>query len=215
MIATQAPSSPAFYLQDSRSCTGDNMMWWAAGGRGYTSSVEKAQAYTLDQAMRQFEMRGFDLPWPVDYIDGLKRPAVDAQYLSKEDATAFNDVLFYVNLTNKRNGNDAMWVAATGQSTDLGKAKLFSREEAEKACALHEFGYAWPKSYVDGLVRQVMSIERVSRTAASKSCGVQLPKRVFEKHERERLRCCGCNRFMSHQSFWHGPCAHCGADSRP
>lgn len=206
---------PRFYLQDSRSCTGDNMMWWALGGHGYTSSVENAQPYTLEKAMRQFEERGFDLPWPADYIDALKRPVVDSQYLKTEDAAKFAGDLFYVNLTNRRVGNDAVWVAGSGQSTDLGRAKVFTPDGAAEACALNEFGFAWPKAYIDSLAHQVMSIEKVSRKAASQSCGVQLPKRVFETYERETFRCCGCNRFMSQKSFWNGPCTNCGADSRP
>lgn len=209
-------SPPAgFYLQDARSCTGNDMMWWAQDGNGYTSNIDKAHVYSLEDAMRQFEMRGFDMPWPKGYIDGLTHPAVDLQYLKQEDVSAVQDELFYVNLTNQMVGNDAMWIATCGRSSNLSDAKLFTRAQAEEACKVHLFGFAWPKSYIDGKARMVMNVERADRKDASKACGQDLPKRVFDKSVRERLRCAGCSRFMSQADFWTGECNNCGADSRP
>lgn len=84
-----AEAAPAdadlWYLQDTRSYVGNDVLWWAAAG-GYTTDVSKAEAFTRDDAFRQAAMRGTDRAWPKAYIDGKTRPAVDMQYLDHEKA---------------------------------------------------------------------------------------------------------------------------------
>ena len=81
-------SMDKFYLQDSRSYVGNDVLWWAKGGAGYTTDVSKAEVYSKDAAVRQHECRESDIPWPKDYIDGKTRPAVDLQYIKRADALA-------------------------------------------------------------------------------------------------------------------------------
>ena len=71
-----------FYLQDSRSYVGNDVLWWAIGDKGYTSNVRLAQVYTQDEAMRQHCERPTDVPWPCEYIDRKTRPAVDHQHVN-------------------------------------------------------------------------------------------------------------------------------------
>lgn len=75
--------SDLFYLQDSRSYVGNDVMWWALDGNGYTTDLRNAQTYTREQAQAMHAARESDIPWPKDYIDGKTRPAVDFQYLSR------------------------------------------------------------------------------------------------------------------------------------
>lgn len=75
--------SDLFYLQDSRSYVGNDVMWWALGGNGYTTDLRLAQTYTREEALAMHQARESDIPWPKDYIDGKTRPAVDFQYLSR------------------------------------------------------------------------------------------------------------------------------------
>jgi hypothetical protein len=75
--------SELFYLQDSRSYVGNDVMWWALGGNGYTTDLRLAQTYTREEAQSMHRARESDIPWPKDYIDGKTRPAVDFQYLSR------------------------------------------------------------------------------------------------------------------------------------
>lgn len=76
-----------FYLQDSRSYTGNALMWWATGG-GYTSNLLMAQVFTKAAAQRQNELRPTDIPWPVEYIQARAMPVVDHQYLDVHEALA-------------------------------------------------------------------------------------------------------------------------------
>lgn len=81
-------SDDEFYIQDSRDYVGNDMLFWALGGNGYTTDLRKAQVYTKAEAVRQHEMRITDIPWPKAYIDGKTRPAVDFQHVRRGDALA-------------------------------------------------------------------------------------------------------------------------------
>ena len=80
--------SVQFYLQDSRSYVGNDVLWWAIDGAGYTTDISKAHVFTKDEAVRQHECRETDIPWPKDYIDARTRPAVDMQYIKRDEALA-------------------------------------------------------------------------------------------------------------------------------
>lgn len=83
-----AMSDQLFYLQDSRSYVGNDVMWWAHEGNGYTTDLSKAQTYSKDEAQRMHNSRPSDIPWPKDYIDKKTRPAVDMQYIKRDEALA-------------------------------------------------------------------------------------------------------------------------------
>ncbi len=74
-------SAQFFYLQDNRSYVGNDLLFWAEGGRGYTTDVSKAAVYTKEAVIAQNNCRETDIPWPKDYIDVRTRPAVDMQYV--------------------------------------------------------------------------------------------------------------------------------------
>lgn len=75
-----------FLLQDSRTYTGGDLMFWAAGGKGYTTDVGRAQSYSKEEAMRLHAIRPTDIPWPKAYLEARSQPAVDMQYLDPSRA---------------------------------------------------------------------------------------------------------------------------------
>lgn len=80
--------SSQFYLQDSRSYVGNDMLFWAKDGKGYTTDMSRAEVYTKEMAVAQHQRRETDIPWPKDYIDARTRPAVDMQYAKRDEALA-------------------------------------------------------------------------------------------------------------------------------
>ena len=74
-----------FYLQDSRSYVGNDMLFWAKNG-GYTTDLSKAEVMTKEDAFRRNHNRETDIPWPKEYIDARTRPAVDVQYVNIKEA---------------------------------------------------------------------------------------------------------------------------------
>lgn len=77
-----------YYLQDSRSYVGNDVLWWAKDGNGYTTDLSNAHVYTKADAIAQHESRLTDIPWPKAYIDAKTRPAVDMQYINRNEALA-------------------------------------------------------------------------------------------------------------------------------
>ena len=79
-------SEELYYLQDSRGYVGNDMLFWAKDGKGYTTDLSRAHVYTRHDAVSQHNFRETDIPWPKNYIDQRTRPAVDMQYVSREEA---------------------------------------------------------------------------------------------------------------------------------
>lgn len=75
-----------FYLQDSRGYVGNDVLWWAKEGKGYTTNLNEAHVFTKDAAVRQHECRETDIPWPKAYIDAKTLPAVDMQDIDRKEA---------------------------------------------------------------------------------------------------------------------------------
>lgn len=80
--------SELFYLQDSRSYVGNDMLFWAKGGKGYTTDLRQAETYTREEAQARHDSRSTDIPWPKPYIDAKTRPACDMQYVKRDEALA-------------------------------------------------------------------------------------------------------------------------------
>ncbi|WP_313330423.1 hypothetical protein [Comamonas sp.] len=88
LYADQPEPADLWYLQDTRGYVGNDVLWWAKDGNGYTTDISKAHAYTRYEAFQQAAMRGTDRAWPKAYIDGKTRPAVDMQYIDHQAALA-------------------------------------------------------------------------------------------------------------------------------
>jgi DNA-directed RNA polymerase subunit RPC12/RpoP len=84
--------SDLFYLQDSRSYVGNDVLWWAKGD-GYTTDLSKARLFTKEDAQRHHNARETDIPWPKYYIDAKTRPAVDMQYIRRDEALRGTGIL--------------------------------------------------------------------------------------------------------------------------
>jgi hypothetical protein len=76
----------SFYLQDSRSYVGNDVLWWAKGFNGYTTDLRNAHVFTLAEAQQHHDSRNSDIPWPCDYIEARTRPAVDMQHIKRDEA---------------------------------------------------------------------------------------------------------------------------------
>jgi len=74
-----------YYVQDTRTILGNDLMWWAIDGKGYTSDLSRAEIWKREDAFRQCEMTTHFRPWPKQYIDKRTRPAVDCQYVQLKD----------------------------------------------------------------------------------------------------------------------------------
>jgi hypothetical protein len=76
----------SYYLQDSRSYVGNDMLWWRKGCHGYTTNVNEAHVFTLKEANEHQASRRTDIPWPKHYIDNRLTSVCDAQNVSHDKA---------------------------------------------------------------------------------------------------------------------------------
>lgn len=206
------PSS--FYLQDSRSFVGSNVMWWAKDGNGYTTDLSKAHHYSIAEAQAQHTMRGTDIPWPSAYVDPRARLVVDMQYLRREEADAVSSGLFYIQGSVHFDGNDVFWRDISGGlTTNLGEAATFTKEEALILQGRSAYCVLWPQAYVDSRSRPAVARQQIQLETALAGTGITLIKP--KKPKNTAVRCQGCGRFVNERQIFMGECSHCGADNRP
>ena len=86
-------SEELYYLQDSRGYVGNDMLFWAKDGKGYTTDISRAHVYTKSDAVSQHNCRETDIPWLKSYIDAKSRPAVDMQDVSIKAALEGTGIL--------------------------------------------------------------------------------------------------------------------------
>lgn len=199
-----------FYLQDSRGYVGNNVSWWAQGG-SYTTNLENAKAFTLDEAQRQHDSRETDIPWPQNYIDARSRLVVDMQYLDQSESGPIADA-FYIQDKSRFDGNDVYWLTNDrgGVSTDISKAMVFSPQDG---VARYGDLVPWPVDYVKTKLRPTVDRQCLKRDEALAGTAIVLAKPKKPKVERIKCHQCGC--FMSERQLWSGECPKCGADNRP
>jgi hypothetical protein len=210
--------SDLFYLQDSRSNVGSRAMFWRDGG-GYTSNLDEAEQFPRDEAVKQYECRESDLPWPVEYVLARSEVGVDHQYIDDAEAQAFDpaDGLVYVAYERMWDGNDLYWIQSHGSSSsNLAEAGTWPAAEAEEARAK---GYqAWPKRYIDAHSRTVVQACKLDHKKALRAVGLKLPKLQRQKVRRETYRCGsgygGCGRFLRPADYYTS-CPHCGMGNAP
>lgn len=143
--------SDLFYLQDSRSNVGSRATFWRAGG-GYTTNLDEAETFTRARAVRQYECRETDLPWPVDYVRARAEYGVDHQDLdlsrTQALATAPADDRIYVAYDRDWDGNCLVWIPeAAGRTSNLAAARTWPLDHAGILTArgrAHRPGHARP-----------------------------------------------------------------------
>jgi hypothetical protein len=204
-----------FLLQDSRALTGDRLMFWAQAG-SYTSNLDAAQRFTLEEATKQNECRETDLPWPVPYLMERHTLAVDHQYVKPDEvaaelATAEHTCLF---VAGAWNGNDLIWLTFDGRHSDnLAEAEVYPGSVGVSVGSYARQGVrAIPKAMADALARKVVASGRVDIKAALKGTGIKLAKP--QRPKKGRYRCEPCGVFISERQRF-GDCPRCGGANAP
>lgn len=181
--------SDLFYLQDSRSNVGSRATFWRAGG-GYTTNLDEAETFTRARAVRQYECRETDLPWPVDYVRARAEYGVDHQDLdlsrTQALATAPADDRIYVAYDRDWDGNCLVWIpGAAGRTSNLAAARTWPLDHAGILTAR---GLApWPKSYIDQHARPVAVAASLNHKQALRLFGLKLPKPERQASAQHRL----------------------------
>lgn len=73
-----------YYIQDSRSYSGNCVLFWKEGNHGYTTNISEAGLYTKEEAETICKNRDTDIVWPEDYIKQRLQLTCDSQYIDRE-----------------------------------------------------------------------------------------------------------------------------------
>lgn len=76
-------SKRTYFIQDTRSYTGNSVVWWAKDAHGYTSNLNDAWEVDEDEARRIERNRDTDKAWPADVVRAAVTPHVDIQRLPR------------------------------------------------------------------------------------------------------------------------------------
>lgn len=205
-----------FVLQDSRSNTGDRLMFWASHAAGYTTNLDAAQRYTKEQATSHNESRESDLPWPLAYLMDRHTLAVDCQNveLDKVDARLDGTEPVYLYVDGAWNGNDLVWLTMDGKhSDDLTEAAEHDGSVAQSVGSSGGAGVrAIPKAMAEGLARKVVASGKVKHKEALRGTGIMLAKPT--KYRAQRDRCDHCGVFISDAQRFQD-CPKCGGSNAP
>lgn len=199
-----------FYLQDARehAYVGDGLAFHCKAGAGYATDLDKAQLWTLEDAVKANQMRSTDIPWPKDYIDARAHRGVDCQYLkaNEPDARVTPGCRIVFQVPGHWNGNDVYWVYAAG-----GRGPVF--DHAVDVEYIHALEYTpWPLDYVRTKARRLVHRQNVSTKEALRGTGIKLFKEKLYKPP--TCRCEHCGRFISDGDRFV-PCPNCGGDNAP
>ncbi|RUT30870.1 hypothetical protein WG29040_23310 [Pseudomonas sp. PAMC 29040] len=205
-----------FVLQDSRSNTGDRLMFWAKDGAGYTTNLDAAQRYTREKATSQNESRESDLPWPLEYLMDRHTLAVDCQNVNQDEVVARLDGAeqVYLYVEGAWNGNDLVWLTLDGMhSSNLADAQVYDGCVAGPGGGGAPNGLiAIPKTMADGLSRKVVATSNVKHKESLRGTGIMLAKPT--KYRAQRDRCDHCGVFISEDQRFQD-CPKCGGSNAP
>lgn len=205
----------AFYLQDSRTNVGSRAMFWRNGG-GYTSNLDEAEQFTREAAVKQYECRETDLPWPVDYVRARAEVGVDCQYLTRSESEAYrnDDGRVYVAYAREWDGNDRVWRGGKGPTANLEEA--IHPGETDAAGYLSQGFELWPCGYIAERSRPVVRASLLNHKQALRAAELQLPNaRPLRTRTYSNLNNCEvCGRFLSERQRFYD-CPNCGARNAP
>lgn len=156
------------------------------------------------------------VPW--DTVKKIyKAMAIAAAAATVHDAgQQINDEpLFYLQDSRSYCGNDVYWWMERGKgyTTDIGKAHLYTKDEAMRQHKARETDIPWPKSYIDQKTRLTVDMQYINRSEALAGTGIVLVKP--QQPRKQTYRCNGCGRLMTEKQYYGAVCEHCETENRP
>ena len=187
-----------FYLQDSRSLTGNNATFWGKSG-GYTTNISDATVYSLDEAQKMHDSRHSDIPLLKSAVDKLSIQAIDHQYLPDSNIIVDGCDAYVVQVNGSWNGNDILFIGSDDESChtyDYEHAAVFSAEQVMKYRENDAYS-VFSKASLDKIVRRTLQSPNISRRVMAFNAGINLVplKRNRPTSGKTRGNCPCCGKF--------------------
>lgn len=197
-----------FYLRDTRGNTGSSCMFWAENGNGYTTNLDKAHVYTLEEAQRYINNRHTDVPLSKESVDTVATVRVDHQYLDDCMAGLATDCDQYVIHCSigDFDGNDVYWKAQKGSTVNLSDALILTAEEVKHALWNDAVAF-YRLEYVQSISRRTLQVKNINERRMVTSAGIRKPKCKRDRPTTGRTRgnCPQCGKvtwgFIPHETY--------------
>ncbi|CAD9194537.1 hypothetical protein [Acinetobacter bohemicus] len=174
--------SNRFYLACFRDNVGSSVGWHCIDGRGYSTNIDKAHVYTLEEAQEELnQAREIDLPISADHVDALVVWKVDHQYIPNE-SQVIDGISQYVafergGIEGRYDGNDVYWLntESCSTSTDFDKASVMG---ASKAKALDPCYIVVPFETANKFKRRTFDKDLFNPLVMIQDAGLKIPKHL-------------------------------------
>lgn len=203
-----------FYLRSPHGNTGSNMVFHAVNGQGYTTNLDNAHVYSLAEAQREYELaRDGEYPISADHVDALAIQKVDHQLLPSESVFADWASSYVVYKKHLYDGNDVYWVGASGKTTNLSQADIFTQHDALQVDQLNFV--ALPYELVAAKARYTFNSSLFNSRKMITAAGLRIPKRIQKRRRRisnpkTRFNCPECGKInWQHNPYDFEGCNHC------
>lgn len=200
-----------FNLQDSRSYTGSNVVFWRSGGCGYGTNLDELEVYTLEDAQRQHDRRNSDVPLLKSLVDKLSISTVDCQVLPEAGTEdAYGE--YVIQRKGYWNGNDIRFVCRYGETYEYSKAEVFAKSEAKELFSDSESYAVFSKAAIDKIARRTFQSGNIDTKAMIKKAGIKLakPKRTRPTTGKTRGNCPACGKitwdYNPYEAAYCEPC---------
>ncbi len=183
-----------FYLRDTRGNTGSSCMFWAEGGCGYTTNLDRSEVFSREDAQKYADRQYHFIPLSKSKVDALATIRVDMQYLKLN--VDFSKGIIINRHPGSYDGNDIYFDDGDGGYTaDYSQAKVYQDVEALKAMA-NQSGAALSKSFLDSICRPTIQAKNINHRKMITGAGIKYraPRKSRPTTGKTRGNCPTCGK---------------------
>lgn len=209
-------AEPLFYLRSRHGDTGNNVMFHAKMGSGYTTNLDDLHLFTIAEAQKQLGYSIRSLPLLADEVDKLSIKAVDMQNLDHEKNNEHkknSPDVFNIQLGGHYNGNDIAFITGSGVTYDYSKAETFTVDAAQKYLLAHQGDslFIWNQAYLDSIARRTFQSHNINTRSMTTKPGIvyKKPRKKRPTTGKTRINCPDCGRIhWQYNPYDFEGCAH-------
>lgn len=187
-----------FYRTSQHGGVGSTVMFWCINGAGYTSNIDEAHVYDLEEAQKQINSGYFcnnEHPLSVAHVNELSEWRVDHQYLSTGNKSKNNE--YVIVKRGEYDGNDVPFIAGIGSTTNYADAEIFTMQQAENLSSRLSYSVdIYPREMTDEIARRTFQFKNINRRKMITNAGVVgcKKKRESKASGKTRWNCPSCGK---------------------
>lgn len=166
--------SSRFYKICLRDTVGSNASFWRVDGQGYSTDIDQAEVYTLEEAQREWQTaREIDQPVCADSVERHAVYHVDHQHIPGITQIQEGCTQYVAFQKGRWDGNDMFWLCNDALPTpDFSKAAVFTTPNLDAKDVV------WlPFALVDAKKRRTFPLHLLNRRMVS-GAGLVIPEHI-------------------------------------